>query len=261
MHSNTARLLTALYPPAVRERWGPELSHAVAEAGVRSWPDTVAGAVRLWLHPAEWPETSAGQTRRVMTVTMFALTAATGLLLRTVSPSATLTADPGHPTTSLWLAPLLLGTALAVPLPPRRGAARRRLAAVAARTLAAPALAVLVLFLSAWTRVSEMVGPGPAHAALVSSYWLTLGFVALRLCTLVARITRTAAPPSARRLSSAFLFLGAGLASGASQSLVACLGATAPAQSFVDTAALGVLAVTAVGVGNNLRQPATRPAG
>jgi hypothetical protein len=260
MHGITARWLTALYPPAVRERWGAELSRAVAEAGVRAWPDTVVGAVRLWLHPAEWPETSAGQTRRVMTVTMFALTAATGLLLRTVSPSATLTADLGHPATSLWLAPLLLGIALAVPLPPLRGLALRRLTAVAARTLAAPALAVLGMFLLAWTGVPEMVGTGLA-AALVSSYWLTLGFVALRLCTLVARITRTAAPPSARRLSSAFLSVGAGLAFGASQSLLAGHGATAPPRSLIDTAALGVLAVTALSVGNNLRQPGTRAAG
>lgn len=261
MHGTTARLLTALYPPAVRERWGAELSRAVAEAGIRAWPDTVVGAVRLWLHPAEWPETSAGQTRRVMTVTMFALTAATGLLLRTVSPSATLTADLGHPATSLWLAPLLLGIVLAVPLPPLRGAALRRLTAVAARTLAAPALAVLAMFLLAWTGVPEMVGTPLAGAALVSSYWLTLGFVALRLCTLVARITPTAAPPSARRLSSAFLCMGAGLAFGASQSLLAGHGATAPPRSLIDTAALGVLAATALSVGNNLRQPGTRAAG
>jgi hypothetical protein len=256
-----ARLLTALYPPAVRERWGAELSDEVAEAGLRAWPDTVAGAVRLWLHPIEWPETSTGQTRRVMTVTVFAITAAAGLLLRTVSPSTALTADLGHPTTSLWLAPLLLGIVLAVPLPPLRGAALWRLAAVAARTLAAPALAVLGMFLLAWSRVHEMVGTGLADTALTSYYWLTLGFVALRLCTLVARITRTAVPPSTRRLSSAFLCMGAGLAFGASQSLVAGCGAAAPPQAFVDTAALAVLAVTAISVGNNLRQPVTRAAG
>ena len=66
------------------------------------------GCRALWLRPGDWPETFTGQTRRVVTVTLFAITAATGLVLRTVAPSATLTADLRHPATSLWLVPLLL---------------------------------------------------------------------------------------------------------------------------------------------------------
>jgi hypothetical protein len=100
---SAATLLTGLYPPAVRERWGADISREVSASGIRSWPDTLTGAARLWLHPSDWPETFAGQTRRVLTVTLFAIIAATGLLLRTVAPSAALTADMRHPVTSLWL--------------------------------------------------------------------------------------------------------------------------------------------------------------
>ncbi len=59
-------LMAALYPPAVRERWGAEISRQVSESGIRSWPDALLGAVRLWLHPGDWPETSDGQTRQVL---------------------------------------------------------------------------------------------------------------------------------------------------------------------------------------------------
>ncbi|MGJ5755190.1 hypothetical protein FB563_3405 [Streptomyces puniciscabiei] len=96
---NAATLLTRLYPPAVRERWGEDIHHEVSAAGIRCWPDTLAGAARLWLHPGDWPETSSGQTRRVLTVALFALTAATALLLRSAEPSTTLTADIHHPPT------------------------------------------------------------------------------------------------------------------------------------------------------------------
>ena len=59
-------LMAALYPPAVRERWGAEISRQVSESGIRSWPDALLGAARLWLHPGDWPETSDGQTRQVL---------------------------------------------------------------------------------------------------------------------------------------------------------------------------------------------------
>ena len=117
---------------------------------MRSWPDTLAGAGRLWLRPRDWPETSSGQTRRVMTVMLYAITALTGLLLRSSEPSALLTADPRHLATSLWLAPLLLGGLLAVPVPAVRRGALRPLASVAIRSLTAPAVAVALLLTLAW---------------------------------------------------------------------------------------------------------------
>ncbi|MER6568669.1 hypothetical protein ABT288_21430 [Streptomyces sp. NPDC001093] len=248
-----ATLLTRLYPPAVRERWGEDIRHEVSASGIRSWPDTLAGAARLWLHPGDWPETSSGQTRRVLTVALFALTAATGLLLRSAEPSTTLTADIRHPADSLWLAPLLLGIALAAPLPPMHGAALRGLTAVVVRTLAAPTAAVVALCLTAWSGRAEHL-TGFAEAAAVTSYWLTLGFVALRLCVLVARISRTATLPTTRRLSAALLCIGTGLTLAASQNLLAAARTAVSPGSLAESTALGLLAAMAISTGHDLRQ-------
>ncbi|MFF3916997.1 hypothetical protein ACFYZB_26600 [Streptomyces sp. NPDC001852] len=250
---NAATLLTRLYPPAVRERWGEGISHEVSAAGIRSWPDTLAGAARLWLRPGDWPETSTGQTRRVLTVALFALTAATGLLLRSAEPSTTLRADVHHPATSLWLVPLLLGIGLAVPLPPLRGAALRSLTATALRILAAPAVAVVALCVMAWSGAAEHL-TGLAAAAAVTYYWLTLGFVALRLCVLVARIATIAHLPTTRRLSTALLYIGTGLALSASQNLLAALRTALRPGSLAEGVALGLLAAAALSTGRDLRR-------
>ncbi|HET6637021.1 MAG TPA: hypothetical protein VFH77_18560 [Streptomyces sp.] len=248
---NAATLLTRLYPPAVRERWGADISEQVAASGVRSWADTLAGAARLWFHPGDWPETSAGQTRRVLTVALFVLVAMAGLLLRTVEPSTTLTADIRHPVSSLWLVPLLLGVVLATPLPPLRGDALRRLAVATVRALTAPAVAALAVFWSAWSGTATHL-TGLAHAAAFLCYWLTLGFVALRLCTLVARVSRTAALPTTRRLSTALLCVGAGLTFASAQYLVTVLRTAPQPATLAQTAALALLATTALGVGRDL---------
>ncbi|MGW2745109.1 hypothetical protein [Streptomyces sp. NPDC001450] len=253
---SAATLLTRLYPPAVRERWGEDISHEVSASGIRSWPDTLAGAARLWLHPSDWPETSTGQTRRVLTVALFALTAATGLLLRSAEPSTTLTADIHHPVTSLWPAPLLLGIGLAAPLPPLSGAALRGLTTAAVRTLAAPAAAVVALCLMAWGGMAEHL-TGFADAAAVTYYWLTLGFVSLRLCILVARIARTAVLPTTRRLSMAFLHIGTGLTLAASQNLLAVVRTAPQPGSLTQTLALGLLAATTISAGHDLRRKTT----
>lgn len=254
---SAATLLTGLYPPAVRERWGADISDEVSATGVRSWPDTLAGAARLWVHPGDWPETFAGQTRRVLTVALFALTAVTGLLLRSFEPSTTPPADVHHPASGLWLAPLLLGIALAAPLPPPRGAALRRLAGMTVRTLAAPAAAGLTLCLTAWSGVARHP-TGLGDAALVLTYWLTLGFIALRLCVLVARAARISALPSTRRLSTALLLTGTGLALAAGQILLTALRTTSRPGPLVETLALGLLAAAALGTGRDLRRKRAR---
>ncbi|MCW7944051.1 hypothetical protein AAW14_18920 [Streptomyces hygroscopicus] len=250
---NAATFLTRLYPPAVCERWGEDIRHEVSASGIRSWPDTLAGAARLWLHPGDWPETFIGQTRRVLTVALFALAAVTGLLLRSAEPSTTLTADIHHPATSLWIAPLLLGIVLAAPLPRPSRAALRTLTASAVRTLTAPAAAVVALCLTAWSGTAEHL-TGFADAAVVLFYWLTLGFVALRLCAFVAHVTRTAALPTTRRLSTALLHIGTGLALAAGQSLLAIVRTAPRPGSLVETLTLGLLAVTAISAGHDLRQ-------
>lgn len=249
---NAATLLTGLYPPPVRQRWGGEIHREVEASGIRCWPDTLAGAARLWLHPSFWPEAETGQTRRVMTVALSAVTAATALLLRSLTPAAGLTADIRHPVTSLWLAPLLLGVLLAAPLPPLRLELLTRLAATAVRTLALPAAAGAALVALAWS--GAVTGAtGYADAALVASYWLTLGFVALRLCTLVARTAALTAPPGTRRLSAALLCMGTGLALAAAQTVLPLgrggLHPAAPAQML----GLALLAAATLTSGRDLR--------
>ena len=251
-----AALLTGLYPPAVRERWGAEISGQVSESGIRSWPDTVAGAVRLWMRPSDWPETYTGQTRRVLAVALFAIIAAATLLLRAGQPSTALTADPGRPVTSLWLAPILLGVALAAPLPVLRGDVLRRLATAAIRRLAAPAAAGAGMVAAAHSGLVDHP-TGLADAALVTVYWAVLGFGALRMCALIARVARDATPPSRPRLRAAHLLVGAGLALAAAQSLLTIAAAPATAGALTIALATGLLAAAALGTAHDLRARAT----
>jgi hypothetical protein len=93
---------------------------------------------------------------------------------------------------------------------------------------------------------------GSAHAALIAYYWATLGFTALRLCTLIARIARTATMPSMRRLCFALLLIGAGLALATGQSLLAVVQAAPHARSIAVTLALGILAAATISAGYDL---------
>jgi hypothetical protein len=222
-------LIVALYPPAVQERWGAEIGREVAERGPRSWADAVVGAVRLWLHPRDWPETAVGQTRRVVAVALFAVTAAALLVLR---------AEPGPRGT--WLPPLAAGALLAAPLPPLRWRALLALGADAARTMAAPAVAVAGVFALAY---GDAAGLGP-----FAYYWATLVFAAIRACTLVSRVLRTGVVPTTRRLCVALLLVGAGLAVAAFQA--------ATAGTLVVTCVLALLAALALRTGHNLHRPA-----
>ncbi|MCR6493623.1 hypothetical protein [Cellulomonas sp. P24] len=247
--------LIELFPPAVRDRWGADLRREIDASGVRSWPDTLVGAARLWLHPSDWPEGRGGETRRVLTVMLFAITAATVLVLRTVAPSSVLTASPRHPATSLWLVPLLVGLALAVPLPPLQRDRLRLLVATATRTLIAPAAAVLVLFALAWSGFAGHL-TGGANVALVAYYWLTLGFVACRICVLIARTARIVTLPSIRRLSIALLLIGAGLSLASGQALLAAAARGVDLTWLAQVLALGVLALTALSAGRDTRRTA-----
>ncbi|MGH3382107.1 MAG: hypothetical protein ACRDP6_46010 [Actinoallomurus sp.] len=246
-------LITGLYPPAVRERWGAEISHQVSQTGIRSWPDTIAGAVRLWLHPSDWPETLTGQTRRVMAVALFAVIAVTALLLRATASSATLTADVHHPATSLWLAPIALGIGLAVPPPPLRWDTLRRLMTTAIRTLTAPAIAIAAMPVTVRSGMFEHP-TGITHAALIAYYWTTLVFTAARACTLIARITPALTIPTTRRISAALLLIGTGLALATGQSLLAIARTPPNTGSLAVTLALALLSAATISAGRDLRE-------
>jgi hypothetical protein len=247
-----ATLITGLYPPAVRDRWGADISDELEATGPRSWPDAVTGAVRLWLRPSTWPETFAGQTRCVAAVALFVVTSATMLLLRAVEPSPAVTADTRHIATSLWLAPTLLGMALAAPLPPLRWAMLRRLTVIAIRTLAGPAAAFSVMVLAAHTGIVGQTS-GLTDAALVAYYWGTLAFAAAGMCILVARVAKAAVLPSARRLGAALVLLGTGLASASLQNVLVSIKTGSLTGSPAATVALALLAAATISAGRDLR--------
>lgn len=249
---NVPALIVGLYPPAIRQRWGSEMTREVATSGPRSWLDTVIGAARLWMHPSDWPETMTGQTRRVLAVALFAVAAVAALLLRADGrPSASLPADLTHPATSAWLAAILAGVALAVPLPPLRWRALGRLAAATVRTLAVPVLALLAMYLAAH---SGLIGhpTGTVHILLLGYYWTTLGSTGLCLCALMARIGRIAIMPSTRRLCLALLLIGAGLALAACQNLAATRLTPLHAGTLAVSCGLAVLATAVIVTGQDL---------
>jgi hypothetical protein len=227
--------VVALYPPAVRERWGAEIGREIAERGIGTWPDAVAGAVRLWLHPSDWPETVAGQTRRVVAVFLFAATAAAMLLLRAAEPA------PYPFVTALWVAPGAAGVLLAAPLPPLRWRVLRIVCAATVRTMLAPAFAVVAM--AALANSGAVDHPtGPVRTALVVYYWSTLTFAALRACMLIARVLPVCVVPTTRRLRGALLLVGVGTASASGQSAVLAYHAVVDVGAYCMTAALGLIA-------------------
>lgn len=250
---NASALLVALYPPAVQEQWGAEIRRDVVEGGVRCWPDTLTGAVRLWLHPGDWPETFTGQTRRVLAVTLFVVTAVTALVLRAQLPPA-VTTDLRHPTTSLWLMPVLVGVGLATPFPRLRWNTLRDLAGLALYALKLPAVAFLALFLIAHSGHVEHP-TGFVRAALIVCYWGTLIYTAVRVCGFVDRATRIAAIPTTHRLRAAFMLFGTGTALAATQSAVNTVQVGADVGSLIGLLTLGIAAATTIRAGQDLRRP------
>lgn len=247
-------ILVALYPPPVRERWGNDLAREVAAGGPRSWLDTAAGAARLWAHPSDWPESTAGQTRRILIVELAAVAALVALLLRAAGqPSATFTADLTHPATSAWLIAILAGLVVAAPLPPLRWRALGQLIAVCLRTLAAPAIALFAMYVLAQSNLVDHLG-GALSALLYIYYWTSLAFVGLRACALAGRIGHVAIPPSARRLRAATLLIGTGLAMAALQNLASGLHRGPSISAAALSTGLATVAVIALATAHDLRR-------
>ncbi|WP_103343836.1 hypothetical protein [Amycolatopsis sp. CA-126428] len=214
---SVAAQLVRLYPPAIRRRWGAEIAREAEQAGPRSWFDTAVGAVRLWLRPSDWPETTTGETGRVVVTALVDITTTAGLLLRATGPTS-LETDTSHPTAEVWLALILVGLVLAAPLPPLRRSEFARLAVIAVRVLAAPASAFAAIFLIARSGLADHPA-GTTDILLVGCYWSTLGFAGIRLCLLTARVGEVAVMPGARRLHVASLLVGSGLALAAVQAI------------------------------------------
>lgn len=249
-------LLVGLYPPAIRQRWGEELAHEVAVSGPRCWLDTVIGAGKMWARPSDWPDTTGGQTRRVLLVVLVAVTTLVGLLLRASGDAAAiLTADPAQPVTSVWVAPVLAGLVLATPLPRLRRQDLWRVMTVIGRTLAAPISAVLALYLTARSGLVDR--PTIAvHILLLAGYWTTLCFTGVRLCILTVRISQFTTPPSIRRLRVAAFAIAAGLGIAVLQNLTVTLHTAHDTGALTLCGALALLATVLVAISRDLRRTA-----
>jgi hypothetical protein len=249
---SASAVLVRLYPPAIRERWGSDIADEVELAGPRSWFNTVVGAGKLWLRPGDWPETVAGQTSRVVATALVAVGVVLTLSLRAAG-AGPLTANVDHPASSAWLIPILAGVVLAAPSPPLSVPVLGRLVAVAARTLAAPGLLFAALCLVA-NSVSLGSPVGLVRVLLLVCYWATLCFGGIRLCVLVARAGRVVTMPSAQRLQLALVFVAAGLASAAVQSLAAAFREPSGVGLVLMTCGLATSATAVLIAGLDLRR-------
>lgn len=249
---SASAVLVRLYPPAIRERWGSDIADEVDRAGPRSWFDTAVGAGKLWLRPGDWPETVAGQTSRVVATALVAVGVVLTLTLRAAG-TGPLTANVHHPASSAWLIPILAGVVLAAPWPPLSVPVLGRLVAIAARTLAAPGLLFAALCLAA--NLGSLDSPvGPVRVLALVCYWATLCFGGIRLCVLVARAGRVVTMASAPRLHLALMFVAAGLAVAAVQSLAAAFREPAEVGLVLMTCGLAASAAGVLIAGMDLRQ-------
>lgn len=251
-----ARVLVALYPPLVRDRWGNDMLAHVTRAGSGCWVNTVTGAVDLWLHPGTWPADSAGQVRRIASTLTFALAVTAALVIRGFGTSQ-LAPTGHHPVQTAWLLLIATGVALAMPLPLLRPAALARLLTVTARTLTLPVIAMLTLFAVAHSGWVEHPA-GPVRAVLVVGYWATLTLGGVRVCNVIANLRGDIAhAPSMRRLQVGLALIGCVLAVGAWSTLESMIASrTFNASSSLVCIAFVVLAALAA---QNARDLHDRP--
>ena len=234
---NVPVVLAGLYPPAIRRRWGADIAEEVRSAGPRTWFDTARGAVKLWLHPSDWPETAPGQTSRVLLTALAAVLTTSVLLVRAFGP-----VPESGPIGAFWLVPISAGALLAVPRPVLSRDALRRMFGASRTVLLRSAPAFGVLFLLAHSGFAGQAS-GAGHVLLVAYYWATLGFAGFQLCVLVNRLGPVVVAPGLRRLRLALLCGGSGLALVAAQA-----GFESPALA----GGLAVLAAVILGVGRDL---------
>jgi hypothetical protein len=177
------------------------------------------------------------------------------LLLRAAGrPSQTFTADFTRPATSTWLAVIVIGLAVASPLPPLRWRALRRLTAVCLRRLVSPTAALLTMYVLAHGGLIDHPA-GAIDTLLRLYYWMTVTFVAVRLCVLAGQIGRLVTAPSARRLRTANLLIGIGLALAAAQNLASGGLHREPAVGVaVLSIALAAIATLALATAHDLRR-------
>ncbi|HEY3868616.1 MAG TPA: hypothetical protein VGM10_09715 [Actinocrinis sp.] len=205
------RALVRLHPASFRERWGPALEADARAAGHRSWPNLLASAVGLWLHPVVWPAKSPSQRHHRAAAMAFALTLATWFVGRAATTNDPRLTWRAHRTLTVadCAAFMLLGAVLILPLPRPTWHAAATLVRKSLRALAAPAaLGAGALLFVRTAHPAELSAIRPLVTAV---YWLTLALTAIQAARIVATVSASAVtPPSPARLRPGIATLAAG---------------------------------------------------
>lgn len=210
------RALLRLYPMSIRAYWGSMLEADAQSAGWRSWPNLVAAAFDMWLHPVIWPTESVRQRRYRAVAMALVIAATTGIIGRAAAASdGTLSRYPPHAWTLTDCAILLvIGAALVLPLPRPRRDVIALLLRRAFRALAIPLFLVAgaVVFIQS-AGAAELSAARPVVA---TCFWLALaaGAVqAVRVVCMAGCVVLTPPEPVRIHLGFVVLITGCALAS------------------------------------------------
>jgi hypothetical protein len=162
------RALAAAYPPPVRRRWGADLAAEIDSSGAAGWVDSLTGAARLWLRPAQWPASTGSQLRRAVVVLALITAAVTTVGVRSALRAP---ATANHGLTALGLAVLIVGLVALTPLPRMSSAS---LAAVI-RGLTPPVVVAATMCAAVYL-LANLTGQqaGLRGVVEIAFYWLTL---------------------------------------------------------------------------------------
>jgi hypothetical protein len=198
---SVVRVLLRLHPAPFRERWGPELEADAQAAGARSWPNLVANALDMWLHPVIWPADSASQRQHRAATTALAITLAAWFTGRAATANDSQVTWQAHP---VWNVAdcamlMLLGAALVLPLPRPTPNAVAALLRKSVTSLAAPA--ALGIGALIFVHTTHPATGSTARLLVTASYWLTLGLAAIQVGRIIGTTgTAVLSPPSPERL-------------------------------------------------------------
>jgi hypothetical protein len=187
----TAALLR-LYPGAFRDRWGEDLRAEAEAAGRRCWPNLIAGALDMWLHPATWPVGWPAQRASRCAAMAMLVTIAAWLVAHFTTESG----PPGYALAVHGSATLLLlGLVLLAPVPRPRALAP--LLAHSLRRLAFPVLLATTAVIAA---NSTSVPTAWLRVPVLAAWWGSWALGVIGGCRIVAGLgPDLVLPPGPRR--------------------------------------------------------------
>jgi hypothetical protein len=221
-----AQWLVRLYPRAFRDRWGADLAAEVRASGPRSWPNLLAGAADVWLHPAVWPARSVAQ-RQTRVAAMAVIVTGIGWFAAHLTVEDT----PDLPRVlDLCAVAVLAGLVLVAPWPAPATlmAIGRRLL----RRLAGPAVlgfAVIVV-----VHGTDGSFAPPVRLALLGCWWGSWGLAVIQTGRTIAGLGADPALPALpRRFRLGIRVLAVAAAATGATQLVAALPGPAPASAVL----------------------------